>query len=361
MGKKIPAEMEAQREKLIKGLVSHGMIEKKAEELWRLIEPFAAYGFNKAHAASYGRVAYQTAYMKANYPAEYMTAVLTAESGDIEKVSEIIAECKRMGFIVLPPDVNESFSDFTVVKEGETITKKIRFGLRSIKNFGEEIGKAIITERKTGGPYLSFGNFLERVRHRNLNKKSLEALIMGGAMDSFGERGRLLANLDDALEFNRSLEQQNSAQVSLFGAMPSATAPSFRLKESTEASVADKLRWEKELLGLYVSGHPLEQFREKIEKHDQTVEKIKGLPEGTPVVVAGILGEVKTIMTKKGGKMAFGKLSDFSGLIELVVFTDVYEASKDLFSPDKCVAVKGKISHRNGEPSVVVERLKALE
>ena len=172
MGKKIPAEMEAQKEKLIKGFIANGLTRKKAEELWHLITPFAAYGFNKSHAASYGRLAYQTAFMKANFAAEYLTAVLTAEAGDLEKAAEIIGECKRLGFEVLPPDVNESFSDFTVVMdENGNVTNKIRFGLRSIKNFGEEIGKAIIHERKRNGPYKSYSDFLERVKHKNLNTK----------------------------------------------------------------------------------------------------------------------------------------------------------------------------------------------
>src|SRR3989344_2914254 len=201
MGKKIPKVMAAEKEKLIKGLMEHGMSGKKAEELWRLIEPFAAYGFNKAHAASYGRVAYQTAYMKANFPAEYMTAVLTAESGDVEEISKIIEECKRMGFEVLPPDVNESFSDFTVVKG----VNKIRFGLLSIKNFGEEIGKGIIRERKTNGPYKTYSDFLYRIKHKNFNKKSLESLMMAGALDTLGERGQLMANLEEALAWNREL------------------------------------------------------------------------------------------------------------------------------------------------------------
>ena len=173
VGKKLPEEMKKQHIMFVEGCQKHsGMSKKEAEALWELFEPFQGYGFNKAHAASYGMVAYQTAFMKANYPAEYMTAVLTAESGDVEEVSRIIEECKRMGFEVLPPDVNESYSDFTVVvKENEK--EKIRFGLHSIKNFGEEIGKSIIHERKEHGQYKTYTDFLTRVQHKNLNKKSL--------------------------------------------------------------------------------------------------------------------------------------------------------------------------------------------
>jgi DNA polymerase-3 subunit alpha len=166
MGKKIPELMEEQKKKLFKGFLEHGLTQKKADDLWHLIEPFAAYGFNKAHAASYGRVAYQTAYMKANYPVEYMSAVLTADSGDTDKISETIHECVRMGIVVLPPDINESFADFTVVPDQNTI----RFGLTTIKNFGEGITDAIIKERKAGGPFASMQDFLSRIHDRNLNK-----------------------------------------------------------------------------------------------------------------------------------------------------------------------------------------------
>ncbi len=179
MGKKIPAEMEAQKEKLLKGFVEKGMTKEKAQQLWLLIEPFAAYGFNKAHAASYGRVSYQTAYMKANFPVEYMTAIMTAESGDVEKVADIIAECKNMHVEVLPPDINESFGGFTVINSGDNdgTGGVIRFGLYTIKNLGTDISDAIIEERKVRGPFKSIGDFLDRVHHKNINKKSLEALI----------------------------------------------------------------------------------------------------------------------------------------------------------------------------------------
>ncbi|OHB17345.1 MAG: DNA polymerase III subunit alpha [Parcubacteria group bacterium RIFCSPHIGHO2_01_FULL_45_26] len=356
MGKKIPAEMVAQKEKLLEGLVEHGMTSKKTEELWHLIEPFAAYGFNKAHAASYGRVAYQTAYMKANFPAEYMTAVLTAESGDVEEVAKIIEECKRMAFEILPPDINESYSDFTVVKG----TSKIRFGSRSIKNFGEEIGRAIIKERKANGIYKNYSDFLARIQHKNLNKKSLESLIMAGAFDSLGERGQMLANIEEALAFNRALTPTESNQASLFGS-GEAVAPKFNMKSAPPATLGDRLRWEKELLGLYISGHPLETHKAKFDKHDQTIDKIVKMEGGTPVLVAGLLDNVKVILTKKdGNKMMFARLEDFTGSIELVAFTDTYAEFKDILVANECVAIRGFVSHRNGSPSIVVEKAKKL-
>ncbi len=199
MGKKIPEVMAAEKDKLFEGLVKNGMSDQKAEQLWRLIEPFAAYGFNKAHAASYGRVAYQTAYMKANFPVEYMSAVLTADSGDTDQISLIIAECERMGIEVLPPDINESFADFSVVPG----KNQIRFGLETIKNFGAGITKSIVHERKEHGPFSSLEDFLTRVADRNLNKKSLEALIYAGAFDQFEGRGVLAHNVDGSSRTDR--------------------------------------------------------------------------------------------------------------------------------------------------------------
>ena len=221
MGKKIPKVMAAEEEKFVSGTVDGGLSPQKALALWKLIEPFAAYGFNKSHAASYGRVAYQTAYMKANYPTEYMNAVLTAESGDVEKIAEIIVECKRMGIPVLPPDVNESFKDFTVVRVPKE-KDKIRFGLHTIKNLGADISDAIIVERKEDGKFKSFADLLERIQHKNLNKKSLEALIMCGAMDAFGERGAMLGNMEEALAYHKEYSS-STAQTSLLAAFPKRT------------------------------------------------------------------------------------------------------------------------------------------
>lgn len=356
VGKKIPEEMKKQHIKFVEGCQKQGqMSEQKAEELWNLFEPFQGYGFNKAHAASYGRVAYQTAYMKANFPAEYMTAVLTAESGDVEEVARIIDECKRMGFEVLPPDINESYSDFTAVKD----SKKIRFGLGSIKNFGEEIGRAIIHERKTHGPYKNYSDFLSRVQHKNLNKKSLESLIMAGAFDNFAERGQLLANVEEALAFNRTLSKSESNQDSLFGSSQEIVLI-FKMKEAPPTTMGDKLRNEKELLGLYISGHPLEEHRDKFAKHDQTIDKIKIMKDGDTVLAAGLLSNIKTIITKSGNKMMFGRLEDFTDSIEVVAFSDTYSEFKDLLISDNCIAIRGSVSHRNGNPSIVIEKVKKL-
>ncbi len=363
MGKKIPEEMEAQKGKLLEGLQAHGLSERKANQLWKLIEPFAAYGFNKAHAASYGKVAYQTAYMKANFPAIYMASVLTADSGDVEKIAEIVHECERMGIEVLPPDINESFGGFTVISDEEnSAKKKIRFGLYTIKNFGEGIGDAIINERKSKGHFTSITNFLNRIRDRNLNKKSLEALIKCGAMDEFGERGLLLGNVEEMLAYNKELEKGPANQDSLFGAVGSSSIDTeITLKEVIPATSTEKLGWEKELLGLYVSGHPLDRVREKLEKAQISIKKTKEeVTNGKDGMIAGIIEDCKPVITKKGDKMAFLRLADFTDNIEVVVFPKTWFEFKSLLELDKCIAVKGKMSDRNGTLSMIADNIRGL-
>jgi DNA polymerase-3 subunit alpha len=365
MGKKIPEVMMAEKDKLMTGFAEFGKLSPSTgEKLWKLIEPFAAYGFNKAHAASYGRVAYQTAYMKANYAVEYMSAVLTADSGDVEKISEIIHECDRMEIAVLPPDINESFADFSVVPGKPTI----RFGLTTIKNFGEGISEAIIAERKTNGSFASMQDFLTRVKNRNLNKKSLEALIMVGAFDTFGERGYFLANVDMMLSHNREqAAAAESAQDSLFGGM--ASMSTLVLQPSEPASKAQKLVWEKELLGVYVSGHPLDDFADELAKrpsinsikqavadnHEIAILQLKG-----SLVTAGMITAVRELITKKGDKMAFVTLADQKDQIEMVAFPSTYAEQKELFTIGQCVAIKGKLTIRNDEPSIAIDRVKAF-
>lgn len=358
MGKKIPKEMRAQRDKLVAGLVENGMILKKAEELWRLIEPFAAYGFNKSHAASYGKVAYQTAYMKANFPALYMCAVLTADSGDVEKIAESIAECTRLEIAVLQPNVNESFEGFTVIEHDGN--EAIRFGLTTIKNFGEGVARAIIEERQKNGAFTSLSNFLRRIRDKNLNRKSLESLIKAGALDEFAERGAMLQNLERLLEYNREEAQIPSAQDSLFTLM-GETLPELPLAPTLPASTDEMLAWERELLGLYISGHPLDKFRNLFEKREMNIRTIKeSMREGMLAVIGGIIEEAKQVITKTGDPMMFLRLSDLSGSIEAVAFPRVCSEFRSLLAVHNCVAIRGRISERNGTFSLIAEKVKKL-
>ncbi|MFH1178151.1 MAG: DNA polymerase III subunit alpha [bacterium] len=378
MGKKIPKVMQAEKEKLLKGFMTYGKLPKeKAEKLWSLIEPFAAYGFNKAHAASYGKVAYQTAYMKANYPVEYLAALLTADSGDTEQIAIFVAEAKRMGIPILPPDVNESGSDFTVIQNvwdigsptsdvglpmshmGEA-SGAIRFGLSSIKNFGDGISEAIISERKTHGPFKTLSEFLSRVGSKNLNRKSLESLIKCGALDSLNlSRGTLLENIETLLAFHRDATVV-AQQDSLFD-FSSNSSPSLTLPAGKPISLLDKLAWEKDLLGIYVSGHPLDAHTKMTEKTKFSISKIKERPQnGMTIILPALVISVRTILTKGGEKMAFIKLEDKTDSIEAVVFPKLFKEHSAAIISGACLLVKGKVSVRNGETSLAIEELKVL-
>jgi len=364
MGKKVPEVMAAEKDKLFKGFIEHGMTEAKAEQLWKLIEPFAAYGFNKAHAASYGRVAYQTAYMKANFPVEYMSAVLTADSGDTEQISAIISECERMGIEVLPPDINESFADFTVVPGQQTI----RFGLTTIKNFGAGIADVIIADRKANGQFKDMQDFLARIHDRALNKKSMEALICTGAFDCFDTRDNLYHNLELLLAYNKEqVAGKETGQDSLFGGMEEVAG--LALLPADVIDLSQKLIWEKELLGVYVSGHPLDEFQADIDKRTKVHEIKTAVEENQEMpmlqmkgklVTAGMIESVRELITKKGDKMAFVLLATRDSNIEMVTFPECFETHREMLVPGTCVAVKGKLNIRNDEPSILVDRLKVL-
>lgn len=375
VGKKIPKEMAAQKEKFMKGVIDNGQTQVFAETLWKLFEPFQAYGFNKAHAASYGMVAYKTAYLKANYPAEYLSACMTAESGDIETCSDYINEAIRMGFTILPPDVNESFSAFTVVLENGVVGKKIRFGLNNIKNFGVEIGKAIIAERKNNGPFKTMEEFLERVTHKNLNKKSLEALIKCGAMDSFGDRSTLFKNIENLLTFHKSiLNHTDNQSISLFDNLDSKPQNVLTLEETPPATLIQKLVWEKELLGFYVSGHPLDMFDGQLNKSSTTIRKMLGRStsvdplgkrfgrsQGPKDILVVHIDSAKIIMTKSGNKkMAFLKVQDKTGSIEAVIFPDTFAKIGSTVKEGIVVAMECSVSDRDEKKSLLVDNIKVL-
>lgn len=357
MGKKIPAEMQAQKEKLIKGFVEHGMSEVKAMSLWKLIEPFAAYGFNKAHAASYGRVAYQTAFMKANFPGEYMTAVLTADSGDTEKIAEIITECNRMSIPVLPPDVNESFAKFTLIKGITHKEDRIRFGLETIKNVGANIVEAIIEERKKNGKFASISDLVERVRHKDLNKKSLESLAKSGALDCLGERNLILQNVDLLLEYNReSSKISNGLQSSLFSMTPEVKVASIKLREADPATKKERLTWEKELLGLYVTEHPLQEYAEKLKQnHALSLNSLSTSLRNKLVSVGGLVSGIQKINTKNGDPMLFVKLEDFTSRTEVLVFPKVLAKNPAIWQEEKVLLVRGRLSDKDGAVKILCE------
>ncbi len=361
MGKKIPAEMAAQKEKFTKGCLDIGKMRPDVvQKLWEQIETFAAYGFNKAHAASYGRLAYETAYMKANYPVDYMAAVLTSDAGDVDKIAEVVAECKRMKLTILPPLVNESRGTFTVMDD-----TTIRFGLYSIKNFGTGIADSIIAERESVGKFTSIADFLARIGDKNLNKKSLEALIMCGALDDLapegGGRNTLLKNIELLLTYRKESQSAPVGQDSLFGASVSSARADLRLPEEQPATQEVKLKWEKELLGFYVSGHPLDKHAAVLARQKMNIPQMKErFPRGVETVIGGMLESTQPILTKKGERMLFGRLADQAGSTEIVVFPSTLSEAPTMFNPGACLMLKGKFNDRNGEASFVVEKAKAL-
>jgi DNA polymerase-3 subunit alpha len=345
MGKKIPEEMAKQKEKLILGFITNGLSKEKADELWKLIEPFAAYGFCKAHAASYGTVAYQTSYLKANYPAEYMSALMTAESADLETISDAVKECQRMGIAVLPPDINESRPTFTYVDD-----RTIRFGLVVIKNLGAEVVEAIFNERETNGPYKDLADFATRVHHRAFNKKALEALIKAGALDRFGERKCLLENLEQILRFNKEArEKQAQNQSSLFDLSPALAVEKLKLRPTPPAEGGELLAWEKELLGLYLSAHPYDKIVQNLGQYLLPLSQLQNQADNSFVKCGGLVTFVKTILTKKGENMAFLGLDDKSAKAEVIVFPSVYNQFGKMLAEDKTILVSAKVSRRDGE------------
>lgn len=357
MGKKIPEEMAAQKDKFIHGCIEKGKLpEEKAQAIWKLIEPFAAYGFNKAHAASYGIVAYQTAYLKANWPAEFMTAVLTAESGDNEKIAAVVSECKNLHIEVLPPDVNESLESFTYIDDTH-----IRFGLLSVKNLGENSIQAIIQERNQNGPYKSLENLVERVESKDLNKKSLESLAKCGALDHLAPREQVLFNMENILEFSREIHRSKAAgQNSLFGMAPQVYTAKLNMMPAQPISDRDKLSWEKELLGLYISDHPYKEVNSQLKEYVTPIISLTNAFVNQTVVIAGIVSTVKKIMTKNNQQMLFVEIEDMGGKIEIIVFPKVLEKDPTCWQIDSIITIRGKVNDKDGILKILADEAKSF-
>lgn len=368
VGKKIPEEMQKQKIKFISGCVEHSnWPQKKAEELWEWIEPFAAYGFNKAHSASYGRVAYQTAFMKANYPIAFITAILTEESGDIDKISEIVTECRRMQIEILPPNVNYSMGGFSIVDnpDDERYKESIRFGMYTIKNLGTNIANAIIEERKKAGKFKNLENFINRIHHKDLNKKSLESLIMCGAMDDFGERNQMLFNVDSLLDYHKKQVKDNKTQHNLFNLFEEVEASTFKLKETKPANIDEKLKWEKELIGCYISGSPLDKWKDKLLARNVNIQNIldeanKDVAENSKIKLPVLIDKIKITKTKQGDQMALLKVIDLTARFEVAIFPKVYKNLKEKIILNKPIILVGKVANKNGEKTMVVDNIENL-
>ncbi len=359
MGKKIPEEMAKQKDKFYKGCKEFGKVpEEKINRLWERIEPFAAYGFGKAHAASYAVVAYQTAYLKANFPVQYMTAILIAESGDIDKVPEVIYEAERMGVKVLPPDINESFKNFAMIPSADGSPAHIRFGLNGIKNLGEHIAESIYRERKANGKYKNLQDLLTRVTDKDLNKKSLDSLIKCGALDGFGlDRGYLAGNIENILAFVKQIHEKSSLnQNSLFAGTTIDMSAKIQLVPAPNATEEEKLLWEKELLGLYVTSHPFTVYQEIMKDVLTPLKDLSSQTRNQWVVVGGMIDSTKKKITRSGKAMMFAKLLDTTSSLELLIFPKTYETTADVWVEGKPVCVIGRTGEEEGDDKLFVEK-----
>ena len=397
MGKKILDLIKEQREKFIAGCETTGVGARIGEKVFTFIEPFAGYGFNRSHAACYALIGYQTAYLKAHYPAEFMAALLTSDQDNSDRVAIEVSECRDMGITVLPPNINESFEEFAVIQqknsktgEQETGNEKIplpppnskfqipnsssathyslspthspiiRFGLNAIKNVGKPVAKEIVTERKRAGKYTSLANLIERVRVRDLNKKSLESLAKVGAFDGIAERNEVLQNMDAILNFIKLLAQPKASdQSSLFDGSDIAT-PTIHLKSVPVAKRDERLTWEKQLLGLYVSDHPTREYEEYLDRTTARLDRLTHDTLNQTITVGGILQGGKKIFLKDGKQMYFAMLENTRGKIECVVFPRTYEQTGASWENDRLVRVTGKLTEKDGQYKLLAESVTAL-
>jgi len=356
VGKKIKELLDAQESKFINGAMENGASKKVANELWQWILPFAAYGFNKSHSAAYATIAYQTAYLKAHFPVEFMASVLTSERNDVERIAFLIDECKKMNVEVLPPNINESLKNFAVV-EGKN---QIRFGFLAIKNVGENIADAIVAERKNAGHFASIGDFIYRVKSKDLNKKSMEALIKAGAFDEFAERNQLLHNLEKMLEIARENNKKVvTNQIGLFASVKMSNND-IKLEPATPVGEFEKLGWEKELLGLYVSSHPLNSFKKLLATRTTPIVKIDASFVDKKLIVGGLVSSAKKIITKNGKPMIFMKLEDLTGKTEVVIFPNLLERNPKAMEEGKIILVAGRVDDRNGEIKIVADDVQEI-
>jgi DNA polymerase III subunit alpha len=357
IAKKIPSVLAKMKKEFIDGAISHSGADRKImEKLWDQLEDFAAYCFNKVHSACYGLIAYQTAYLKAHYPDAYMAAVMTSDYDNTDRLAIEITECKHLGIEVLAPDVNQSFHEFGVMP-GEN---KIRFGLDAIKNVGHGAAEEILRAREeAGGQFNDIGQYCQFVNCRTVNRKALESLIKAGALDSFAERGILVNNIDNILNFSARLQKESAAgQVDLFGEDSAGKfMPKFALEEGADTvNLSQQLTWERELLGLYLSHNPLEAYELALNSLATPSASISKNHDGRMMAVGGSLTQVREIVTKNGSKMLFARITDPSGEIEVIVFPKLYAKTSDIWQRDNVILAKGKIDFsRSEEPKMLAE------
>lgn len=360
VGKKIPKLLAEQREKFIEGSVKQGHKKSFAEEVFeKVIEPFAGYGFNKAHAACYGLIAYQTAYLKAHFPTEFMTSLLCSDYGDTDRIVLEINECEEMGIRVFPPSINESFANFTVI-DNETI----RFGLMAIKGIGQGSVKEIIDVRNAGGPFKNIEDFAKRVPFKIFNKKLIEALAFSGALDEFGDRKRIAESFEEISKYAKYIQQsQAQGQTDIFGVLEEqgvGEKQEFRLKNVPESTSTEKLKWEKEYLGMYVSGHPLAGLKKYLKKKVNLIGELTKLQVGKMIKIAGLASGTKKILTKSGGYMMIFVLEDLTAKIEAAIFPKNYNQLAPLVTAESPIVIEGKFDARRDTFMISCDNIKKI-
>jgi DNA polymerase-3 subunit alpha len=360
MGKKLPEEMQKQQDAFEEGVKKKGYPGKLAKDIWPLIEVFAGYGFTKSHAAAYAQLACQTAYLKAKYPVEYMAACLSIETGTPDRMAVVLAECRRLGIPILPPDVSHSEMDFAV--EGHAV----RYALQAVKNVGASAIRSIVEARESGGPFRDLDDFCRRVEWKSLNKRALESLIKAGAMDGLGNRSLLLGNLDRICSHAQRAERAAAAgQASLFDAMSEAEAlslPPLLLTSAPEVPQKKLLAWEKEMLGLYVSEHPLAAFQSESRRLGAVpIRALSPEQAGQRVKVGAQVASMRQIITKKGDTMLVLEIEDLEGTIEAVAFPRTYNRFRELWQEDAILLIDGTVDVRNDRLQLIVEEAAVLE
>ncbi len=360
MGKKDKEKMAKERANFIEGCERTNKIaEKKANEIFDLLEKFAGYGFNKSHSAAYGLISYQTAYLKANYPVEFMAGLLSNEINNTDKISVFVGECKRMGIPILPPDVNHSALKFTPEN-----SNSIRYGLAAIKNVGESAMEAAIRARENGGEFKSLEDFCARLDSRIANRKMLESLVKAGAFDFVGRnRAELFAAIDESLAAASSSHRDRaSGQVSLFDDLPPPT-PKSATRTVIPWTQHETMSYEKELLGFYVTGHPLDAYAKTIaEGNYQTINSLGELQDRSQFRIAGALAQVDRKFTKKEGKpFAVVWVEDLTGTLEVVLWNETYVKVADFLAPGRVIAIQGKLDNRDDAMRATADKARLLK
>jgi DNA polymerase-3 subunit alpha len=363
VGKKIRKLLDQQKNKMIEGMIKNDIEKEIAQKIWDFIEPFAQYGFNKSHATCYALIAYQTAYLKANFPEEFITALMQADQKDLDRINILVEEARKHDIKVLPPDINESFDNFTLIPPDS-----VRFGLAAIKNVGHNVVKAIVEERKKNGNYKTMADFLLRLAPQPeeaaiLNKKSLESLIKAGAFDKLASRKELLGDLENLLSFAReSQKTKQYGQESLFSSEEVSNNLIFSNNQSDKKKLeSDEIQWEKELLGMYISDHPLNSHKHLLKDEVVLIKDLNPGKINKKIKIAGVINKITKFITKSGAPMLFVELEDLTGKIESLVFAGVLEKNPVVWQEGKIVIVSGRLSDKDDQLKILCNEAEELK